>query len=389
MSGVTNPLEMSDEEFNNLVGPQAITGDPAPNVDPTPPTEGPIDEAAATPEAGAATPSGVVEGVVDGTGDEANTPAPADNVADPVPAPTEADAAPVPEGDVPAPGSETADLPTAEEAQDFYKKIMAPFKANGKTIELRSPEEAIGLIQMGANYTRKMQELAPHRKTLLMLQNNNLLDHDKLSFLIDLEKGDPEAVKKFVKDRGIDPMDIDTSTDPAYLGGNHRVSDEEAVFRSTLEDLRSTPEGAETLVEVNNRWDNTSKELLWKNPEILPAIQEQRVSGVYDAIVAEMDRQQTLGKLPATIPFLEAYRIVGDQLVAAHSGQTPNTVIAPATPAPTVLATRVAAPKSSISNSDQASAAAPTRRTAPQAQVFENPLAMSDDDFLKKMANRV
>jgi hypothetical protein len=222
-----------------------------------------------------------------------------------------------------------------------------------------------------------------------MLQNNNLLDHDKLSFLIDLEKGDPEAVKKFVKDRGIDPMDIDTSTDPAYLGGNHRVSDEEAVFRSTLEDLRSTPEGVETLTEVNNRWDNTSKELLWKNPEVLNAIQEQRTSGVYDAIVAEMERQQTVGKLPATIPFLEAYKIVGDQLVEAYSGQTQNTVSAPTTPAPTVLATRVAAPKSPISNNDRASAAAPTRGTAPRAQVFENPLAMSDDEFLVKMANRV
>ena len=63
----------------------------------------------------------------------------------------------------------------------FYKKVMAPFKANGKMITLRSPEEAIQLMQQGANFTKKMQAIAPHRKLLIMLENNGLLDESKIN----------------------------------------------------------------------------------------------------------------------------------------------------------------------------------------------------------------
>lgn len=38
-----------------------------------------------------------------------------------------------------------------------YEQIMALTKANGKTMQVKSVEEAIQLMQMGANYTRKMQ----------------------------------------------------------------------------------------------------------------------------------------------------------------------------------------------------------------------------------------
>lgn len=55
-------------------------------------------------------------------------------------------------------------------------------------MQVNSVDEAIQLMQMGANYTRKMQELQPHRKTLLMLENNGLLDEGKLSFLIDSDE---------------------------------------------------------------------------------------------------------------------------------------------------------------------------------------------------------
>jgi hypothetical protein len=143
---------------------------------------------------------------------------------------------------------------------------MAPFKANGKLIQLKDPSEVIQLMQMGANYTRKLQDIQPHRKVLLMLENNGLLDEGKLSFLIDLEKKNPEAIKKLVKDAGIDPMDIDTSSEPAYSEGNHLVSDEESGFRQVLDEMVSSETGKETVKLINTDWDQASKEALWKSP---------------------------------------------------------------------------------------------------------------------------
>ena len=54
--------------------------------------------------------------------------------------------------------------------QEFYSQVMKPFKANGKMVELRSPDEAVQLMQMGSNYTQKMQEIASARKLLKTLE---------------------------------------------------------------------------------------------------------------------------------------------------------------------------------------------------------------------------
>jgi hypothetical protein len=286
-------------------------------------------------------------------------------------------------------GEAAADGQTSEpDYKAFYTQAMS-FKANGRTVELKSPDEAIKLMQMGANYTRRMQELAPHRKVLTMLQNHKV-DEAKLDFLIALDKGDPEAVKKLLVDRQIDPLEIDTAKAPDFRGGENAVSDDEVAFRTQLDDLQQSPEGQATIAEMNRRLDDSSKEILWSNPEIMATLHEQRAAGVYDLVVAEMDRLITLGEIKPNTPFLQAYKTAGDKLVAAASGNQGGTTSGQAgQPAPTVVATRTAAPKSSVANGDKAAAASSSRSTPAGKQPLTNPLAMSDDEFLKKLEGRV
>lgn len=59
--------------------------------------------------------------------------------------------------------------------KSFYNTVMAPFKANGKEIKLQNAQEAIQLMQQGANYTRKMQSIAPYRKLISTLEDNGLI----------------------------------------------------------------------------------------------------------------------------------------------------------------------------------------------------------------------
>ena len=261
----------------------------------------------------------------------------------------------------------------------FYEKIMTPFKANGKLISLKTPEEAIQLMQMGANYTRKMQAIAPYKKTLLMLENNGLLDEDKLSFLIDLDKKNPEAIKKLIKDAGIDPMDIDTSTEPQYKEGSHKVSNEEAAFMTVLDDLKQSQDGMQTIKEINSNWDDASKNILWSSPDIMRTIHQQRENGVYQLIVDEMERQRTLGNISPETPFLVAYKQIGDALVANKQKAVPQPV---AVKAKTVKT-------STVKNNEKAKAAAPNRTTPSAPKRFINPLAMSDEEFLKQMKDRL
>lgn len=277
--------------------------------------------------------------------------------------------------------------------ESFYKQIMKPFKANGRTVELKTPEEAIQLMQMGANYTKKMQEFAPHRKLITMLTNNGLLDEDKLSYLIDLDKKNPEAIKKLVKDAGIDPMDIDVNAEHKVNPGNHRVSDEEVNFHSTLEDMKSSPEKIGTLQVINTSWDQASKDALWNNPEIITAIHDHRSSGIYDRIVAEVDRQRILGTIPVNVPFLQAYKTIGEDMTKANKfadiiappvvQKVVNTKVVPA------VITRVETVKPVLKSGSKAAAAALTRSSAPVKKVPINPLAMDDEEFMKQFAGRL
>ena len=261
-----------------------------------------------------------------------------------------------------------------------YEQIMAPFKANGKTMQVKSVEEAIQLMQMGANYTRKMQELQPHRKTLLMLENNGLLDEGKLSFLIDLDKKNPEAIKKLLQDAKIDPLDVDLEKESTYQEGNHKVSDEEAQFRLVLDELSSNPVGRETLQTINSTWDQASKEVLWKQPEVMNTIHQQRENGVYARIMAEIDRRRTLGVIQVGVPFLEAYRVVGDEL---HKAGAFNDLFKPKATAVAPVATRAAMPKPTGLDPKAEAAAvhrgSPSKTTSP----LEAMQKASDDEFLK------
>lgn len=383
---MSNPLELSDEDFLKMTAPPSEG--PAPVVE-KPKVEEPV-----------VTPSGSQEEEQPKQEEKPVVAEAKSDVADEEVKPQAEGTTEVPKTDgktepekkeePAAAGADNKEEPKAEEQaapdyEGFYKQIMTPFKANGKMIELRNPDEAIKLMQMGANYTRRMQDIAPHKKVLTMLQNNNLLDEDKLSYLIDLDKKNPDAIKKLVKDSGLDPLDINTSEESAYKPSNHSVTDEEVAFKTALEDIQSKPTGRETLQIINTTWDHASKEALWKSPELLGHIQTQRDNGVYSQIVTEMDRQITLGVIPPNTPFLQAYKLVGDDMMARKAFVAPQET----KPEPTVVATRVANPKPAVVNEDKARAASPTKSSPNKAQEVVNPLAMSDEDFLKNMRGRL
>ena len=381
----TDMLGMSDEDFLNLSGP--------PETEPVGSTEGAQPEAVQEGEQEQQQEPAATDAAQEEQSQESKEEEQEEELDGKVEA--EKDSAPAakdPAKDKPAePAAPAKDKPAVVETdyKSFHDQVMAPFKANGKMIQLKSPEEAIALMQMGANYTRKMQEIQPHRKVLLMLENNGLLDEGKLSYLIDLDKKNPDAIKKLVKDAGLDPMDIDTSEESAYRVGNHRVSDEEAAFRGVLDDLSTTDTGKQTLQVINSTWDQASKELLWKNPGVMNLINQQRELGIYDRILTEVERRKALGQVPINQPLLQIYQQVGQEMVAGNAfadivqpAQQSRESVAP-------VASRVVTPKPVVKNGDKATAAAPSKAAAKPAKVLVNPLSMSDEDFLKQFQGRL
>lgn len=331
----------------------------------------------------------------------------ADAAAEAKPGEPAADPAEKPAGDAkdkPADGEKPAEAQVNYE--DFYQQVMKPFKANGREIQLKSPDEAIRLMQMGAGYGRKIQDLQPHLKVIRMLEKNDLLDEGRLSYLMDINDKNPDAIKKLIKESGIDPLDINTEDNVDYRPTDRSVSDKEMSFQDALTDVSSQPTGQETIQIVNQTWDQESKSLLWDQPEILSVIQSQRENGIYDQIASEIDRQKMLGQIPQSTPFLTAYKLAGDHLVETNGfkspeGQAPQNQ--EQTPAPAaspqiqeqppqkqVIATRPGAAKATVSNNEQAQAASPTKSASGKGKAAPvNPLSMPDDEFLKTFDNRL
>lgn len=318
--------------------------------------------------------------------------------------PAAGDAAPAvgeagkPETGQPAkPGEQAAggEAAAAEQAPDYkaaYDLIMKPFKANGREISVRSPEELIRLAQMGANYTVKLQELQPQRRIITMLGNHGLLDESRLSYLIDLDKKNPQAIAKLLKDSGINPMDLQSEA-ADYQPVSFAASDAEMAFTNALEAVKAEPEG-EALIQDIISWDEGSKKALGQDPSILGVLAEHKTNGLYDTIAPEAHRQRTINPQYATLPFLVVYRQVGMEMQAqgklAPTQDKPAEQQAPAAPAAkqTPIATRVATP-TPAAGADKVRAAAPARSAPNPVSTEKNFLNMSDEEFAKETAGRL
>ncbi|AUR97281.1 hypothetical protein NVP1238A_32 [Vibrio phage 1.238.A._10N.261.52.F10] len=274
-----------------------------------------------------------------------------------------------------APESDEADQDVSDtnpSGSDELARVLQPFKANGKEIQVQNVDEAITLMQMGANFTKKMQALQPNLKMLKTLEKEGLLDEGKLNYLIDLSHKDPKAIAKLVKDAELDPLDINTDEVEGYTPNNHQVSQQAMQVEEVLEAISSTPTYAKCIDLVGNQWDASSQEELTKNPQQIAAINEQMQLGIFDKINAEVERARMFGGLSGKSDF-EAYKFVGARLM--QEGR-----LAPEQPKP-VATTKVKPQDTARAKKRKAVATPKPTRTAKKQEV--NPLAMSDEDFLK------
>lgn len=313
--------------------------------------------------------------------------------ADPAAKPAPAKAPEKPAGDKPAAEGEKPKEPekpdvTAQVASDFYKKVTAPFKADGKDIQVRSADDAVRLMQMGVNYSRRMAEMKPMRAQAEMLRINGLDHPDKLNFMIDVMKGKPEAIQKLLKDSKIDPIDVDVSKDTSnYKPTNHQVDPKTLAFREAIETTKGQEGGLELIRDINASWDDVSKEALRDQPAIFQNLLDQRRSGVYGQIKKELDYQRTMGFL-TDVPFVQAYHQVGEAMQKAgvfgpnltpKQTQVQSRGMAPIDTGPRKAVVPNTTPAPNLSSTQQPRVAPSSGQPTAQPDYW----AMSDEEFLK------
>jgi len=272
-------------------------------------------------------------------------------------------------------------------AEKQLKQLFEPFKANGKQMRVNSVEDAIVLMKMGANYNKKMAALKPNLLLMKMLENNDLLDEGKLSYLIDLDKKDPNAINKLVKDSGIDPLQIDTESkesDTAYQPNTYTADEKEVELDSVLDGIRDTSSFNRTMDIIGTKWDSESRQVLLSNPGIIEYINSHVENGIYDQINDVIDSERMMGRL-AGLNDIDAYQRVGDVLKqqGAFTGiKTNQQNKSPSETSIQKTTKKTEAEKAKLKNRKKA--ASPTK-SAPAKGGKENfnPLALSDEEFEK------
>jgi len=262
-------------------------------------------------------------------------------------------------------------------------KLFAPFKANGKEMVVDNVDDAVALMQMGANYNKKMAALKPNLKLLKLLENNNLLSEEKIGFLIDLDKKNPAAISKLLKDSGIDPLDVDVDKAKEYAPNTYTVDEREIELDTVLEEIQDTPSYSKTVSVVSNKWDAASKQVVANNPQLLKVINDHMASGVYDLINSEIERERMFGRLNG-LSDIDAYHKVGDSIQARNGFAHLFKQQAPVDPVPVKEPVPAAEKAPEPDLRDKKRAASSPRPAAPVAKQPEfNPLALSDEEFSK------
>ena len=260
--------------------------------------------------------------------------------------------------------------------KQVYEEVFKPFKANGKEIKVNSAQEVIQLMQMGANYNKKMAGIKDQLPYLKMLEKNELLDEDKLSYAVDLLSGDKAAIAKLIKDNEIDLYDLDEDTGDSYKPTYKGVSQQEIAVSSAIDDLRDSPSFDRTMEVATGLWDNASQQFIVNNPSVLGVLEQHISSGIFDTVWAEVERLEGIGKL-AGLNSLEAYKVVGDYLSEQGAfGEADQS---------TTQTTKAKEQKREETNRKKQATQKPkgSTRSSSKKDVI-NPLSLSDEEFMKQ-----
>ena len=265
----------------------------------------------------------------------------------------------------------------------MVEQLLSPFKANGREIKVESVDEAISLMQMGANYSKKMAAMKPHLQMLRTLEKNNLLSQDKLNLLVELDKGNPEAIANLLRTKNIDPLDLDIESAASYTPVDHKVGDNEFAVEEAFNAIEHTPTYSDT-VNVIASLDDASKREIANDVGFISALNSHIASGIYQKVMAEVDKQKALGNF-AGVSTLTAYCRVGDMmnqkgLLSAPATQTAQQAVTK----PTEQASTTQANAVNLAAKKRA-AATPRTNKAVKTDPMEglDPLTMSDEDFLR------
>ena len=186
--------------------------------------------------------------------------------------------------------------------KEFYEKVaLAKFTANGREVEgFKNPEDLIRAQQMLHGYSDKMKVFKEYKKFIKPLEERKITaDPDKFNLAMSLLDGDVEAIKKVIKDKGIDPLEMDLE-DIKYTQKDYLPNETQLMFDETIEQAKELGIEEKFNKALTKDFDDASFKEFVDNPLVRRDLMQHLQDGTYDIVqneIKSMELLDTAGQL--------------------------------------------------------------------------------------------
>ena len=180
--------------------------------------------------------------------------------------------------------------------KEFYEKVaMAKFTANGREVEgFKNPDDLIRAQQMLHGYSDKMKVFKEYKPFIKTLEERGITaDPEKFKLAMSLLDGDPEAIKKVLKDKNIDPLELDLD-DIKYVPKVKLPSDAQLLIEETYEQAENLGVGSKFNRVISKDWDMPSLQEFVSNGAVRADLLQHLKDGTYDIVQNEIKRMELL-----------------------------------------------------------------------------------------------
>ena len=183
--------------------------------------------------------------------------------------------------------------------QSFYDEATSEFIADGRKVKgFSDPKKIIQSQQMAASYSDRMAALKPYRPLMKPLKERGYLDDpEKFNFDMQVADGDIEALKKLLKDKGIDPYELDMDN-VNFEQKNYVASDIDVAVDDMFEDAKRIGVDKQLQEAFTRDWDDSSIVDILSNDQYRADLLDHIQSGAYDIVqdkIAEFKRSDVSG----------------------------------------------------------------------------------------------
>ena len=198
------------------------------------------------------------------------------------------------------------------------------FKANGKEYEMTDDEmkaQFPKIFGQAMDYTKKTQAMKPWRQTIDAIESAKL-SHEDVSLMIDVLRGDKNAIAEVIKRTGTDALELDTENSK-YTPKSYGRDETALAIKDVIDEISVDREYEMTHRILSKEWDDKSFQEFTKDPDLIRKLHIDVKSGMYDQVqpIAEKLKVFDRGRKTDLDYYMDAAREMAYEKEAAAQRQ--------------------------------------------------------------------